>query len=131
MIRIASGGELSRIMLALRSVLNEKYGVGVSIYDEIDTGISGRTARKVGIKLRRIARCGQVICVTHSAQIASLADAQYRIEKARGRRQGRDLGALSGAGGARGRDSAHSGRSDRPIPSARCCPRADRRGECL
>ena len=79
--RIASGGELSRIMLALRSVLNEKYGVGVSIYDEIDTGISGRTARKVGIKLRRIARCGQVICVTHSAQIASLADAQYRIEK--------------------------------------------------
>lgn len=81
MIRIASGGELSRIMLALRSVLNEKYGVGVSIYDEIDTGISGRTARKVGIKLRRIARCGQVICVTHSAQIASLADAQYRIEK--------------------------------------------------
>ena len=56
MIRIASGGELSRIMLALRSVLNEKYGVGVSIYDEIDTGISGRTARKVGIKLRRIAR---------------------------------------------------------------------------
>lgn len=81
MIRIASGGELSRIMLALRSVLNEKYGVGVSIYDEIDTGISGRTARKVGIKLRRIARCGQVICVTHSAQIASLADAQFRIEK--------------------------------------------------
>lgn len=81
MIRIASGGELSRIMLALRSVLNEKYGVGVSIYDEIDTGISGRTARKVGIKLRRIALCGQVICVTHSAQISSLADAQYRIEK--------------------------------------------------
>lgn len=81
MIRIASGGELSRIMLALRSVLNERYGVGVSIYDEIDTGISGRTARKVGIKLRQIARCGQVICVTHSAQIASLADAQYRIEK--------------------------------------------------
>lgn len=81
MTRIASGGELSRIMLALRSVLNERYGVGVSIYDEIDTGISGRTARKVGIKLRQIARCGQVICVTHSAQIASLADSQYRIEK--------------------------------------------------
>lgn len=81
MTRIASGGELSRIMLALRSVLNERHGVGVSIYDEIDTGISGRTARKVGIKLRQIARCGQVICVTHSAQIASLADAQYRIEK--------------------------------------------------
>lgn len=83
MIRIASGGELSRIMLALRSVLNERYGVQVSIYDEIDTGISGRTARKVGLKLHEIAASGQsqVICVTHSAQVASLADAHFRIEK--------------------------------------------------
>ncbi len=81
MIHIASGGELSRIMLAIRSVLNQQYGVGTSIYDEIDTGISGRTARKVGIKLHRIARMSQVICVTHSAQIASLADAHYVIEK--------------------------------------------------
>lgn len=81
MIRIASGGELSRIMLAIRSVLNERYGVGTSIYDEVDAGISGRTARKVGIKLCRIASESQVICVTHSAQIASLADAHYVIEK--------------------------------------------------
>lgn len=83
MIRIASGGELSRIMLALRSVLNERYGIPVSIYDEIDTGISGRTARKVGMKLHEIASVGdsQVICVTHSAQVASLADAHFRIEK--------------------------------------------------
>ncbi len=93
LIRIASGGELSRIMLAIRSVLNERYGVPTAIYDEVDTGISGRTARKVGIKLATIARGGrnilgerhstgtQVICVTHSAQIASLADAHYVIEK--------------------------------------------------
>jgi DNA repair protein RecN (Recombination protein N) len=68
-------------MLAIRSVLNEKYGVPTAIYDEVDAGISGRTARKVGIKLSQISRVSQVICVTHSAQIASLADAHYVIEK--------------------------------------------------
>ena len=81
MTRIASGGELSRIMLAVRSVLNERYGVPTAIYDEVDTGISGRTARKVGIKLATIGRGTQVVCVTHSAQIASLADVHYVIEK--------------------------------------------------
>ena len=83
MVQIASGGELSRIVLAVRSVLNERYGVETSIYDEVDTGVSGRTSRKVGIKLSRMAdrSGGQVICVTHSAQIASLADTHYRIEK--------------------------------------------------
>lgn len=81
MTRIASGGELSRIMLAIRSVLNERYGVPTAIYDEVDTGISGRTARKVGIKLATIAKASQVVCVTHSAQIGSLADAHYVIEK--------------------------------------------------
>ena len=87
LVRIASGGELSRIMLAIRSVLNQRYGVPTAIYDEVDTGVSGRTSRKVGIKLAAIAHGGgdgegtQVICVTHSAQIASLADAHYVIEK--------------------------------------------------
>ena len=79
--KTASGGEMSRIMLAIRSVLNERYGVPTAIYDEVDTGISGRTARKVGIKLASIAGGSQVVCVTHSAQIASLADAHYVIEK--------------------------------------------------
>ncbi len=79
---IASGGEMARIMLSLRSVLNEKDGVGCAIYDEIDTGISGKTSRKIGIKLREIARKGQVICVTHSAQIATLADEHFLISKA-------------------------------------------------
>ena len=78
---IASGGEMARIMLAIKSVLNEKDGVTSSVYDEIDTGISGKTSRKVGIKLRSIASESQVICVTHSAQIATLADTHFLITK--------------------------------------------------
>ena len=79
--KIASGGELSRIMLALKSVLSDKDGVETVIFDEIDAGISGKTSRKVGIKLKEIARQIQVICVTHSAQIASLADKHFLITK--------------------------------------------------
>ena len=81
MIKIASGGELSRIMLAIKSVLADKDSVDTLIFDEIDTGISGRTSRKVGIKLKKIAKDRQVICVTHSAQIASLADEHFFINK--------------------------------------------------
>ena len=79
--RIASGGELSRIMLAMKSVFAKKESVDTIIFDEIDTGISGRTAEKIGIKLKSIANEIQVICVTHSAQIASQADSHYLIEK--------------------------------------------------
>ena len=82
MIKIASGGELSRIMLALRSVLNDRDGATTVIFDEIDTGVSGKTSRKIGIKLLESARGAQVLCVTHSAQIASLADQHYLISKA-------------------------------------------------
>lgn len=78
---IASGGELSRIMLAIKSVISDRDGIGTVIYDEIDTGVSGKTARKIGIELLRSARGAQVLCVTHSAQIASLADAHYLIKK--------------------------------------------------
>jgi DNA repair protein RecN (Recombination protein N) len=78
---IASGGEMARIMLSLKSVLNEKDGVDTAIYDEIDTGISGKTSRKIGIKLHGIARNSQVICVTHSAQIASLANSHVYVSK--------------------------------------------------
>lgn len=81
MTRIASGGELSRIMLALRSVINDRDGAETVIFDEIDTGVSGKTARKIGIKLQGTAKTAQVLCVTHSAQIASLADAHVRITK--------------------------------------------------
>ena len=79
--KIASGGELSRIMLALKCVLSDKDGVGTVIYDEVDAGISGKTSRKVGIKLKEISRVMQIISVTHSAQIASLADNHYLISK--------------------------------------------------
>ena len=78
---IVSGGEMSRITLALRSVLNERDGIGCAVYDEIDTGISGKTSRKIGIKLKEISSAAQVISVTHSAQIATLADNHYLIHK--------------------------------------------------
>lgn len=79
--KIASGGELSRIMLALKCVLSENDGIGTMIFDEVDAGISGRTSRKVGIKLREISDGAQVLCVTHSAQIASLAGEHLLISK--------------------------------------------------
>lgn len=81
MAKIASGGELARIMLALKNTLNECDGINTVIFDEIDTGISGKTSRKVGIKLKEIGRGAQVICVTHSAQIASLANNHFFISK--------------------------------------------------
>lgn len=81
MMKIASGGELSRIMLAVKSVLSDSDGVPTVIFDEVDTGVSGKTSRKIGIKLRDIARHIQVLCVTHSAQIASLADQHDYIYK--------------------------------------------------
>lgn len=79
--RIASGGELSRIMLALKSVIAEKDSIPTMIFDEIDTGVSGKAAQKIGIKLREIGRIRQVICVTHLSQIAVMADNHLMIEK--------------------------------------------------
>jgi DNA repair protein RecN (Recombination protein N) len=79
--KIASGGELARIMLSLKNVLNLSDGIETVIFDEIDTGISGKTSRKVGIKLKEIGKTSQVICVTHSAQIASLANSHVFISK--------------------------------------------------
>ncbi len=78
---IASGGELSRIMLALKSVLAENDEIETLIFDEIDTGISGRTAQMVSQKLHMIAGNHQVICITHLPQIAAMADAHFYIEK--------------------------------------------------
>jgi DNA repair protein RecN (Recombination protein N) len=79
--KIASGGELSRIMLALKSVLAEKDSIDTLIFDEIDTGVSGRAAQKIGLKLREISGHRQVLCVTHLAQIAVMADNHLLIEK--------------------------------------------------
>ena len=79
--RIASGGELSRIMLALKNVIAEKDSIDTLIFDEIDTGVSGRAAQKIGQKLREISRHRQVLCVTHLSQIAVMADDHLLIEK--------------------------------------------------
>lgn len=85
--KVVSGGELSRIMLAVKTLLADKDQVETLIFDEIDTGISGRTAQKVSEKMAYIGRQRQVICITHLPQIASMADAHYVIEK---KQQGED-----------------------------------------
>jgi DNA repair protein RecN (Recombination protein N) len=79
--KIASGGELSRIMLALKTVMAQQDSVGTLIFDEIDTGVSGSSAQKIGLKLKEVSQCRQVLCVTHSAQIAALAGSHLLIQK--------------------------------------------------
>lgn len=79
--KVASGGELSRTVLAIKCALAGKHGVDTVIFDEIDTGVSGATSQKIGMKLWELSKHIQVICVTHSPQVASLADAHFFIHK--------------------------------------------------
>lgn len=79
--KIASGGELSRIILAIKSVITGEKSAETLIFDEVDTGVSGKTAQKIGEKLYKMTKSAQVICITHLAQIASLADKHFLIEK--------------------------------------------------
>ncbi len=79
--KIASGGELSRMMLAIKNVLASKDNVQTLIFDEVDTGVSGRAAQKIGIKLKEVSKNRQVLCVTHLAQIACFADNHFLISK--------------------------------------------------
>ena len=79
--KIASGGELSRVMLALKSILNDQDTVPVMIFDEVDTGIGGRVAEKVGTKLQKVSNTKQVFCITHLPQIAGMAFSHFRVEK--------------------------------------------------
>lgn len=85
--KVASGGELARIMLALKNVLAEDDGIGSLVFDEVDTGVSGRAAQKVAEKMANVACHKQVLCVTHLPQIAAMADAHFSVEK--GEKQGR------------------------------------------
>ena len=85
--KIASGGELARIMLAMKNVLSEQDHVGTMVFDEVDTGVSGRAAQKVAEKMARISRRKQVLCVTHLTQLAAMADTHFSVEK--GERGGR------------------------------------------
>ncbi len=79
--KIASGGELARIMLALKNVLAEQEAVGTLVFDEVDTGVSGRAAQKVAEKLAQVSRGKQVLCVTHLPQLAAMADTHFSVEK--------------------------------------------------
>lgn len=79
--KIASGGEMSRVMLAIRRIISDKGGICVYLFDEIDAGIGGLTASVVGKKIRSVAKDNQVICITHLAQIAAFADAHFSVEK--------------------------------------------------
>lgn len=85
--KVASGGELARIMLALKNVLAENESIGTLVFDEVDTGVSGRAAQKVAEKLAQVSRCKQVICVTHLPQLAAMANIHFSVEK--GERGGR------------------------------------------
>lgn len=79
--KIASGGELSRMMLAIKTVLASSDMIDTLIFDEVDTGVSGSAAQKVGLKLKEVSKSRQVLCVTHQAQIAALADSHFLISK--------------------------------------------------
>ena len=79
--KIASGGEMSRVMLALKTVLVDADEIGTFIFDEIDTGVSGRTARKVGEKMHVLGEKRQILCITHLPQIAAMADSHFLIDK--------------------------------------------------
>ncbi len=81
LIKIASGGELSRVMLALKSILHEQDPVPVMVFDEVDAGVGGKVAEKVGVKLAKVAVGKQVFCITHLPQIAGLAKAHFRVQK--------------------------------------------------
>lgn len=78
---VSSGGELSRIMLSLKTVLSSCDGVGTVVFDEIDTGVSGKTSSKIGISLKNLSKSRQVICVTHSAQVSAIAEHHFKISK--------------------------------------------------
>lgn len=79
--KIASGGELSRMMLAVKNVLSDKDDIDTLIFDEVDTGISGSAAQKVGLKLREVSKSRQVLCVTHLAQTAAMGNSHFKISK--------------------------------------------------
>lgn len=88
--KVASGGELSRIMLAMHNVVSSRGEVGVYLFDEVDTGIGGKTAVTVGAKLQKVARDNQVICITHLPQVAAFADQHFHVEKSVRKKDGEE-----------------------------------------
>ena len=82
MVKVASGGELSRMLLALKTIFSSEQGVTSIIFDEVDTGVSGRVAQAIADKISQISKYSQVLCITHLPQVAAVADYQYYIVKA-------------------------------------------------
>ncbi|NCC68163.1 MAG: hypothetical protein EOM14_08230 [Clostridia bacterium] len=108
--KIASGGELSRIMLAMKNVFSQRDTVETLVFDEIDSGVSGIAAQRVGEKLAQLSRGKQVLCVTHLPQIAAMADTHFRIEKSeKGERTYTQVTALDRQGRARELARLHGG----------------------
>ena len=120
---IASGGELSRIMLALKRVLSRADQVATYVFDEVDAGIGGAVADVVGRQIRAVAEDKQVLCVTHLPQIAAYAAAHFRVEKDRARRARAHGGAQADRDRAQGGDRAHARRQG-DAQGARACGRA-------
>uniref|UniRef100_UPI0035C6E30A DNA repair protein RecN n=1 Tax=Enterococcus rotai TaxID=118060 RepID=UPI0035C6E30A len=81
LVRVASGGELSRVMLALKTIFSKSQGITSIVFDEVDTGVSGRVAQAIADKIYQISKNSQVLCITHLPQVAAVADYQYFIEK--------------------------------------------------
>lgn len=81
LVRVASGGELSRVMLALKTIFSKSQGITSIVFDEVDTGVSGRVAQAIADKIYQISEDSQVLCITHLPQVAAVADSQYFIEK--------------------------------------------------
>ena len=100
--KIASGGELARIMLALKNVLAEQESIATLVFDEVDTGVSGRAAQKVAEKLAQVARRKQVLCVTHLPQLAAMADTHFSVEKGESERPDVYTGGSAGPGSPQG-----------------------------
>lgn len=82
LVKVASGGELSRMLLALKTIFSSEQGVTSIIFDEVDTGVSGRVAQAIADKISQISKYSQVLCITHLPQVAAVADYQYYIVKA-------------------------------------------------
>lgn len=112
--KIASGGELSRIMLAVQAALSDIDDVETMIFDEIDTGVSGRAAQKIAVKMALISKSRQVLSVTHLAQIAAMADEHFLIEKSVGGRSVTEVSRLTGRGTLRRTCQNHRRRTDHP-----------------
>ena len=126
--KIASGGELSRIMLALKTILVEGDPIPTLVFDEVDAGIGGAVAEEVGKKLKRVAAKRQVFCITHLPQIASMAASHYGVSKSVKKDRTSTEVRLLGQAGAGRRDRAHARRQDHYRRDHQACPGDDRPG---